>query len=237
MNQNGTDEITVLLIEDDPMVQEVNRLFIEKVDGFSVIGVASNGKEGRQQVHSLKPDLVLLDIYMPDTNGMMLVQQLRQEDTDVDIIAVTAANDTKTVKTLMRYGAIDYIVKPFTFERLEKALKQYKDVYLQLNEQAEVSQDQLDEVLQQKDGKVEQGLPEELPKGLHVLTLKQIYTYLEQTSEPKSAEAIGASIGMARVTVRRYLNYLESIGKVEMELTYGTIGRPIQMYQIKTTKE
>ncbi|WP_096201170.1 response regulator [Bacillus sp. FJAT-45350] len=224
-------KVNVLLIEDDPMVQQVNKMFIEKVEGFTVKGVASTGTEGIKKVQSLKPDLVLLDVFMPEQNGLEVLKHLRSELIDVDIIAVTAANDTQTVKTLLRLGVVDYIVKPFTFERLEKALKQYKDVYRQLDKAGEVSQAKLDELRTQKEetNKVQH----QLPKGLHAQTLNQITEYLQQIQTGKSAEEIGTAVGLARVTVRRYLNYLESVGKVEMELTYGTIGRPIQMYRMK----
>jgi two-component system response regulator DctR len=224
--------IRVLLVEDDPMVQQVNRMFIDKIDGFSIAGVASTGIEGKRQIEILKPDLVLLDVYMPGKDGLSLIQDLRKEQIDVDIIAVTAANDTQTVKTFLRNGVIDYIVKPFTFERMQKAFNQYKDVYKQLNKEGEISQDKLDEVMStQKEGSSKH--TSDLPKGLQSQTLNQIYNYLRVTKESKSAEEIGTNVGLARVTVRRYLNYLESHGKAEMELTYGTIGRPIQMYKLK----
>ncbi|WP_209123125.1 response regulator [Alkalihalobacillus sp. BA299] len=221
--------IQVLLVEDDPMVQEVNRMFIEKVNGFSVIGVASSGELGRKQIEKLNPDLVLLDVYMPGKDGVELIKQLRQELVDVDIIAVTAANDTKTVKTLLRHGVLDYVVKPFTFERLEKALTQYKNVYKQLNYMDKVSQEKLDHIIIQQNKKQDVSLP----KGLHEHTLNQVNDYLKSMNTAKSAEEIGNEVGLARVTVRRYLNYLETVGQVEMELTYGTIGRPIQLYRLK----
>lgn len=230
MKQQGKEEklIRILLIEDDLMVQEVNRMFIEKVKGFKVIGVAPNGTVGRQKVKELNPDLVLLDIFMPKEDGLKTISKLRQEQLDVDIIAVTAANDTETVKKLLRHGVVDYIVKPFTYERLKQALEQYKEMFDQLNLNANFSQDKLDVVMQQK----ESSKQSELPKGLQPMTLKQILIYLEKIDCPKSAEEIGSEVGLARVTVRRYLNYLETTKKVEMELTYGTIGRPIQLYRL-----
>jgi two-component system response regulator DctR len=223
--------IQVLLVEDDPMVQQVNKMFIEKINGFTVCGTASTGTKGKEQINLLKPDLVLLDIYMPGQDGLSLIQELRQEQIDVDIIAVTAANDTQSVKTMLRYGVIDYIVKPFSFNRLQQAFNQYKDMYRRLNQEGALTQDKLDEVMSSKKENVNQSSV--LPKGLHGQTLEQIYKYLSEMKDSESAEEIGNNVGLARVTARRYLNYLESIGKVEMELTYGAIGRPIQMYRLK----
>ena len=102
--------IKVLLIDDDPMVLEVNRLFIEKIEGFDVIGMASNGREGRELVKELEPDLVLLDIFMAIEDGLTAITKLRQDKSDVDILAVTAANDSETVKELLRYGVVDYLL-------------------------------------------------------------------------------------------------------------------------------
>jgi two-component system response regulator DctR len=233
MNKNDSS-IKVLLIEDDPMVQHVNQLFIEKIEGFSVAGVASSGKEGKELIQTLKPDLVLLDVYMPGQDGLSLIQELRQEQIDVDIIAVTAANDTPTVKSFMRYGVMDYIVKPFTFERMQKAFQQYKEIYKQLYRESAISQDKWDKVMASSKGKdTVYKSTGDLPKGLQDQTLNQIYNYISGIDEAQSAEEIGLNVGLARVTARRYLNYLETIGRVEMELTYGTIGRPIQMYRLK----
>jgi two-component system response regulator DctR len=225
--------IKVLLIEDDPMVQHVNQLFIEKIKGFSVSGLASSGIEGKKLIKKLKPDLVLLDVYMPGQDGLSLIQELRHEQMDVDIIAVTAANDTQTVKAFMRHGVIDYIVKPFTFDRMEKAFLQYKEVYKQLYHESAISQDKWDKVMASPKKEMMGKDVHSLPKGLHDQTLNQIYKYVSGLEEAQSAEEIGTNVGLARVTARRYLNFLESIGKVEMELTYGTIGRPIQMYRLK----
>ncbi len=221
--------IQVLLIEDDPMVQHVNKLFIEKIEGFIVSGVAASGVEGKKLIEELEPDLVLLDVYMPGQDGLSLIQELRQDQIDVDIIAVTAANDTSTVKSFMRNGVIDYIVKPFTFERLEKAFLQYKEVQRQLYREASISQDKWDKVMVTTPKKS----VEHLPKGLQHQTLNQVINYINELNGAQSAEEIGNNVGLARVTARRYLSYLESVGKVEMELTYGTIGRPIQMYRFK----
>jgi two-component system response regulator DctR len=229
----GNQIIRILLIEDDLMVQEVNRLFIEKIKGFKVVGVATNGTEGRQKLKELQPDLVLLDIFMPKEDGIKTISKLRHEQLDVDIIAVTAANDTATIKKLLRYGVADYIVKPFTFERLKHALEQYKEMYDQLRQSEKFSQGKLDEVMQQK----ENSKTDELPKGLQSMTLKQILDYIKRIDQPKSAEEIGSEVGLARVTVRRYLNYLEATKKVEMALTYGTIGRPIQLYRLITKED
>lgn len=213
------------------MVREVNRLFVEQTDGFTVVGGAPNGQVAREMVKKLKPDLVLLDIYMAIEDGIETIKNLRESQQNVDIIAVTAANDPETIRTFMRYGVVDYIVKPFTYERLSKALKKYRMLYEQFKQTGEFSQANLDELFKQRETEQPKA-PERLPKGLQLPTLNQIVEYLSTVNESQSAEEIGANVGLARVTVGRYLNYLNSINRVSVELTYGSIGRPIKLYQL-----
>ncbi|TXK89505.1 response regulator, partial [Parageobacillus sp. SY1] len=138
----------VLLIEDDPMVQEVNRQFIEQVKGFTVIGVAANGVEGIQLIRKLHPDLVIIDIYMPHKDGLETLKEIRSEGYEVDVIAITAASDIDTVRRVLQNGAFDYIMKPFKFERLKQALENYHSFRQALNEKESLTQKELDALLQ-----------------------------------------------------------------------------------------
>jgi two-component system response regulator DctR len=117
--------VSVLLIEDDLMVQEVNREFLDRVNGFEVIGIASNGAEGLELVRMLAPDLILIDMYMPKMNGLETIQAIRAEGHASDIIAITAASDMETVRNVLLHGAVDYLMKPFKFERLKQSLENY----------------------------------------------------------------------------------------------------------------
>lgn len=224
------DVIQVVLIEDDLMVQEVNQMFVNRIEGFSITGMASNGKEGRQAVRKLKPDLVLLDIYMPKEDGIATISKLREEEEDVDIIAITAANDADTIKKLLRLGVIDYIVKPFTFERLKRALKKYQHMHEKLLDKKEFSQSVIDDVTHLSQKPAELRNERDIPKGLHKKTLQEIEASLWKTEIGRSAEEIAKDVGLARVTARRYLQYLEDKGVVQMKMNYGSIGRPVQNY-------
>lgn len=220
--------IRVLLIEDDPMVQEINRQFVERVEGYKVIGVASNGKEGIELIKKEKPDLVFIDIYMPNQDGITTIKQIRSEELGTDVIAVTAASDIETVRDVLQHGAVDYIMKPFKFERIQQALINYRNYYSSLLKKDAISQQELDHLLFQR-GKQDKG---ELPKGLNMLTLEKVIEYLKGQDQAVSAEAVAEGIGLARVTARRYLEYLEQSGKVEIVIEYGGIGRPVNQYKI-----
>lgn len=222
--------VSVLLIEDDPMVQEVNKKFIEKIEGFVVIGIAGNGKEGMDLVRDLKPDLVVIDIYMPNQDGLETLKQMRSEGHSVDVIAITAARDIETVRRVLQNGAFDYIMKPFKFERLQQSLQKYMEYHVQMQEKEKLTQTDLDTMLLHH----KKGNPkpeEELPKGLNQVTLEKIIHFLKQQIEPVSAEEAAEGVGIARVTARRYLDYLVKTKKVKLDIQYGSIGRPINKYQ------
>ncbi|NGQ94917.1 response regulator [Brevibacillus sp. SYP-B805] len=219
----------VVIIEDDPMVQEVNRQFIEKVPYFSVAGVAGNGADGVEMVKRLKPDLVIMDIFMPVSDGIKTIRRLRAENQAVDVIVITAAKDSETIHAMLRHGAVDYIIKPFTFERIRQALENYRRFRLQLQAEGEMSQAHLDQLLHRREGGSAFAL-EDLPKGLNPVTLQQIIDYLSRQSAPLSAEEVAEHVGIARVTARRYLDYLEKNGRVRRAVEYGGIGRPTHRY-------
>lgn len=219
--------IQVLLIEDDPMVQEVNRQFIERVKFFKVVGMANNGIEGMAKIKELQPDLVILDIFMPQQNGIKTLQQIRQAELKVDVIMITAANDTRTIQNILQNGAIDYIIKPFKFERVKQALENYRSIRLKLGLDTTISQTELDHLIF---GKSKNTSTIDLPKGLQETTLEQIVSYLTAQSQSRSAEEVSEGVGLARVTARRYLDYLEKIGKVSIDIQYGGVGRPVNRY-------
>ena len=223
------EAITILLIEDDPMVREVNRGFIERIENCKVIGFASNGKDGLEQIERLEPELVFMDIFMPEQDGLSTIRAIRERNLPVEVIAVTAANDRKTIRQILQFGAFDYIMKPFTFERMKQAIANYKEYRERLKNEGHLTQDELDHLLH---GKSEErtGELEQLPKGLNRATLEKIYHFIETRSEPTSAEEVAEGVGLARVTARRYLDYLEKQNKVEIILQYGGIGRPVNRY-------
>ncbi|ANB60385.1 response regulator [Anoxybacteroides amylolyticum] len=216
----------VVLIEDDPMVQEVNRQFIEQVPPFRVIGMAANGVQGMEMVRNFRPDLVIIDIYMPLKDGLETIQAIRTEKLEVDVIAITAANDIETVRRMLQNGAFDYIMKPFKFERLKQALEHYHTFRQTLKTKEKVTQKELDALLQSN----EKERRFELPKGLNDITLQKIVDFLQQQTAPVSAEEVAEGVGIARVTARRYLEYLEKQQKVQLDIQYGGVGRPVNRY-------
>ncbi|MGX9134627.1 response regulator [Rummeliibacillus sp. JY-2-4R] len=223
--------IQVLLVEDDPMVRQVNRQFIEQVPGYRMIGTAKNGVEGIQQIKQLKPDLVFMDIFMPEQDGIETLRKIREKEFKVDVIAVTAANDMKTIQKMLQLGIFDYIMKPFSFDRMKLTLENYRQFKTKISEKNEMTQKELDTLLHNQQTTV-QSTDIKLPKGLNAATLEKIVTYIGIQEHSISAEEVANGVGIARVTARRYLDYLEKQNKVKIDIQYGGVGRPVNQYRL-----
>lgn len=218
--------LKVLIVEDDPMVADINKNFTEAVDGFKVIGTASDGKQALEIITKNMPDLVILDIYMPKMDGLELLYRLRNNILPVDIILITAANDSSTIDAVMRGGIFDYLVKPFKFERYRAALTSYYEYKQAINKKQQLNQEDIDKVLVFK----KRLKNTSLPKNFHEHTLTKIYEYITINKIPQSADEVAAGVGVSRVTARRYLEFLVSEGHLSMFLDYLSVGRPIHRY-------
>lgn len=212
----------VLLIEDDPWVLRVNREMVESVPGFVVVGEAQTLAQGSALTQSLGPDLLLVDVYLPDGTGLDLVRSLR-ESLDFEAIMITAANDAQTVQRALYDGVLDYLIKPFQQPRLKQALERYLQRRSATKEQS-FTQKKLDRILGVHS-------PERLPKGIDAATLEQIKAILAAAQHPLSADEVGEEVGVSRVTAWRYLEYLQETGLATLELEYGSVGRPIKRYR------
>lgn len=107
--------IDVLVVDDDFMVARIHRGYVERLEGFRVIGEVHSGVEVVEAVRRLRPHLVLLDVYLPDRNGLDVLRDLRAEaGLTVDVVVVTAARDVETVRAALHGGVASYLVKPFS---------------------------------------------------------------------------------------------------------------------------
>lgn len=226
-------DIRVLLVEDDPMVREVNRQFIERVRGFQVIDTANNGITGIEKARMLAPDLVIMDIFMPEQDGLETLRQMRQEKLTVDCISVTAANDVQTIQDILHLGVFDYIMKPFTFERMEHTLKKYLAFKANMQQKEAMTQQELDAMMGQQQTQQEVEVTQELPKGFNKATLHKVLCYLQREQRSASADDVAAGIGVARVTARRYLDYMEKNKLIKVDVQYGSVGRPVNQYYLE----
>lgn len=223
--------IKVMLIEDDPMVMDINTKFVGKLSGFKVIHRTGNVEEAKEKIQELSPDLILLDVFLPKGNGLELLKWIRSKELSSDAILITADKSIGAVQEAFRYGAVDYLVKPFTFERFKEALTQYKKRYESINLCEEVQQDTIDKFILSsvKEPMVKEEL--NLAKGLSVHTYEQIMMAAQNKDSFFTADELADDLGMARVTVRRYLDYMVKENKLQLEVEYGKIGRPTHFYR------
>ncbi|MCD8917233.1 response regulator [Staphylococcus gallinarum] len=224
--------IRVLIVEDDPMVAQLNKQFIEKVEGYDLVDITHNVKDAISVIETQPIDLVLLDVYMPDENGLTLLTYIREHHYKIDAILITAASDADKIQTAMRYGAIDYLIKPFEFERFKQSLLQYKHKHQFFNENQSFDQSTLDSRLFNKSETKSDGTAT-LPKGLTKGTLQAIIDKVNHSGKQTfSTDEIAEIADVSRVSVRKYLKFLADINVLEESLTYG-IGRPVYQYKFR----
>lgn len=223
--------IEVMIIEDNLKVAKAHQLYVEKVEGFTVTGVVNLLEDAEDMVKALEPDLILLDVYFPDGNGMDFLDRLRADHSDADVVLITAAKDVKLLHNALRGGVFDYMIKPVFFERFEEALGKYRQHQAGLTALESVSQEEVDRFFPQHSAQFADRKDMETPKGIDPLTLEKVTSSFDEFPEKGlNAEDVGKLIGASRTTARKYLEYLISTGYLRINLEYGTIGRPERRY-------
>lgn len=220
--------IRVLVVDDDFMVAQIHARQVERVEGFQVVGTAHSGREALDRAEALRPDLVILDLYLPDISGQEVLRRIRALGLGTDVIVISAAREAAEVQQAVRAGVVDYLLKPFRMERLHEALERYRTYRSEMPREGEVEQAAIDR-LYALVGRRE-GMPA-LPKGIDPLTLERIEAVLRGAGEPVGVEAVAAAAGVSRSTAQRYLRYLAGAGRVEVSPIYGTVGRPERSYR------
>jgi response regulator of citrate/malate metabolism len=219
--------VRTLIVDDDVRVAEIHKSYVERVDGFAVAGVANRGTEALRRVLEDQPDLVLLDIYLPDLGGLEVCRRLRAAGNLVDVIAVTAARDVDTVKGVVGLGVAQYLVKPFAFATFRDKLERYAAYRQRADKGGEAGQQEIDAML----GELRTPGATPLPKGLSKETLELVARTLKDAETPLGAVETAEQAGLSRVTARRYLEHLVSANQAELELKYGRSGRPEHRYR------
>ncbi|QES52284.1 two-component system response regulator [Streptomyces venezuelae] len=220
--------IHVLVVDDDMRVARINAAYVAKVPGFHVEFQAHSAAEALAFVESGRPvDLILLDHYLPDENGLDLVRRLRQLGRKTDVIMVTAARDLATVQSAMRLGALQYLVKPFTFAGLRAKLEAYGALRRTLDLGGEAEQAEVDRIFGALAGAA---APVDLPKGHSPTTAELVRRVLRSADGPLSTQEVADRAGISRQTAQRYLKLLDRAGRVRLTLRYGETGRPEHRY-------
>ena len=219
----------VLIVEDDPMVAMINEQFVSRHKDFTVVEKCSDGESALQYLEKNEADLVIMDVYMPIMDGFEALRQIRKKQFEVDVIMVTAANETEALKQGLHLGVVDYLVKPFTFERFKMALDKFIAQSEALKDLEKVNQKNIDFLID----KSRKTVDELHPKGIQEKTMQMIIDHLkENPNKWFTGDEIAEKTKLTGVTVRRYMTYLTEIGMVIGDLNYETGGRPCMLYKI-----
>ncbi len=220
--------IRTLVVDDDFMAVSVHRQFVERVPGFEVVGAAATGAETFSLVERLAPDLVLLDIYLPDMDGVNVLRRLRAfPGLHVDVIAITSAKDVDTLRGAMQLGVVHYIVKPFTFRTFRDRFESYAAARDRLQAMQHAEQRDIDRLY----GLLRTSGAESLPKNISGPTLARVAETLRESDGGISAGELANRAGISQGIARRYLKFLSDSGVVDFGLRYGAAGRPEHLYR------
>ncbi len=221
-----------LIVEDDPQVARINTGYLERA-GFEVVGVAANGVEALHYLQSTPVHLVLLDIYLPGSSGLDVFRELRIDGQAVEVIVVSAAKDSVQIREAFRMGCLDYIIKPFSYERLNTALQKYRQK-MDLFSKETLGQEEIDLLAAQQYSTP--GIAE-LPKGVDRSTLYRICEGILAQAGTFGVQDIAVYTGISRVSVKKYLDYLYEAKLVQQTFVYGNKGRPANLYRVAPDRE
>ncbi|OHV29805.1 two-component system response regulator [Pseudofrankia sp. EUN1h] len=222
------EPIRTLVVEDDPLLAEAHRTFVRRLPGFAVADVADCGTAALRFVAQHPVDLVLLDFYLPDMNGLAVCRSLRAHGAAVDVIAVTSARDLDVVRTALAYGVVQYLLKPFSFATFRDRLERYADYRRQMSG-AGPSVDQRD--LDRAFAALREPAAAQAPKGLSADTLAAVVRHLRTDGGNLTAADVAAAVEVSRVTARRYLEHLASQHLADRAQRHGGTGRPEFLYR------
>lgn len=223
--------LRALIVEDDFAVAHVTRGFVERHPRYEVVGVAASGADALRALRELRPDVVLLDVYLPDMSGLEVLRRARADGMHAEVIAVTAARDLDTVRGARAQGVHHYVVKPFPMQTLHERLDDVRRVLArdaEFTDTGELDQTTVD-ALMRRDAIAAAGRR----KGVSHATLQHVVETLEQRGSAVSASELADDLGMSRVSARRYLERLVEAGLAASSPTYGGVGRPELRYQLR----
>lgn len=225
------EPIRTLVVDDDFRVARIHAAFIDKTEGFTTVGTVHGAAQAVEAIDTLRPDLVLMDVYLPDGDGIAVVRGLIERDEHPDFVIITAARDVGTVRAAMQVGAVHYLVKPFGYQALKERLDAYRDLRARMAGLGpEADQSEVDALFGLLRGPAP--LPAEPAKGHSAPTLELVRNAVRAARGGISAAEVAGQVGVSRPTAQRYLSYLTQHGVVRLHLKYGATGRPEHRYSM-----
>jgi len=223
--------IRTVVVDDDYRVAAIHAAYLGRVDGFQAIAQVHTATGAVAAVDELRPDLLLLDLYLPDQHGLDLVARLRDgRHPQVDVIVITAAKDADSVRAALQRGALHYLLKPFSFLALRDKLQSYAQMrgrLCALESLESADQRSVDRVF----GSLRAPTQVTSARGMSEYTLDTVQRLLTTADQDMSATEVAEQAGISRATAQRYLTHLHDAGRVTVRLRYGASGRPEHRYR------
>ncbi|MBM6875887.1 response regulator [Fusobacterium mortiferum] len=218
----------VLIVEDDPMVAMINEEYLSTFQNIKILGRTYTEKDTLKFLTTHKVDLIILDVFLGEENGIDILKSIRTLGYTTDVIMITSANGGEDIKKAFSLGCIDYLIKPFDFERLKLSIDKIFTRDEILNK-TKIKQDSIDNI-QSISPVINVKL--NLPKGLNSKTLDKITQIIDNLpSEEFGIKDICQITDISNVTIKKYLDYLEAIKYIASFTNYGNVGRPLYLYR------
>lgn len=225
--------MTILIIEDDPMVASINQQFVEQIDPTSQIKNVQNTEDGLKIIQTEDVKLILLDVYLPGMSGTDFLKKLTLLNIQIPVILITAADDSATLNDSLNYQVIDYLIKPFTFERLKIAFKKYDTLHEIKKKNKKTNQSALDIVFNNFPAIEGHNIEKDLPKGLSRLTLKKILSEMSRIKQPFSTEELAKQVTLSRISTKKYIIFLLELSVLTESMEYQDVGRPTTLFRLE----
>lgn len=225
----------VVIVEDDSMVCAILERQLAKFNHLELSGSFKRGADALDflQQNPDGADLIILDYYMPGITGIEFLTKLRANNKEIQIIMITSADEYEVIRDAICCGICDYVLKPFSNSRLEKAIGKFETVMKLKRETHVWTQDKVDVLLcPHKHYIIDSSNSDTRGNKINPATLKNIRDYMNKHKGEKMS-LVQASSGMdlSTVTIRRYLKYLNTLGEVEISLDCKTGGRPSELFE------
>lgn len=218
---------TILMIEDDVSVQFIHQSYLKKMSHNFDIVIATNIADSEVILATRQIDLILLDVHLEDGNGLQLLSKLRKDKKDIDVILITASKEAILVKESLHLGVIDYLIKPFDFDRFSKSIALYEKKANQFN-QEEIDQSQIDDFFKIATSTTPS---EPIEKGLDSNTLEFVISKIQEMEKAFTISELTNETKLSHVSIRKYVTYLEKHQQLTSENIYLKVGRPYKVYK------
>jgi response regulator of citrate/malate metabolism len=216
--------IRVLVVDDDFRVAQLHASYVERLEGFEVVGTANSAAEALRLADEAGPDLVLLDEYLPDAPGSSIARRL-----GAAVIVVSAAEDAASVRRALAGGALNYVLKPFPPQVLAERLRAFERFWTLLAKDVQLDQTAVDRALQAL--RIADTPATVVRKGRSPVTSDAVSDALRSTDGALTAAEVAERTGVSRATAQRYLSDLARAGRVRLTLRYGSTGRPEHCFE------